>query len=347
MCTQLGLLNMSWQSRMGVSAKTGWRAAFRLARAMERDEADPVIIASLRFYIVQQRVHGLAAKRIPRLRGDEEDVAVFMQYSAVMFVLAHEAAHFALGHLVNGGLSELSGQSAELEADAFALDIVQAALSAEIGPKVQAEGPALTGALVALLATHVAETALFLRKVHSHPPADTRIIALARTRPRTAQGVFGFMSGLMRSVDLASQIFGEVPTHWWEELRSQVHPQYLVDGDGDPFKQSAFLDRWCGHKPSYYLQYLEDREPLLAPIFRQFIAQLAQNDTAGALATLGLSPRKIERLVAPDNGLTFNFLMQQVAAAPALSSIHEDRRITFPLALTYCLEQSIRGINSA
>jgi hypothetical protein len=345
MCVQLGLLNLSWQARLGIGAKPSLLGAFRLAKAARGSEIDPVLAASLRFYLVQQRIYGLSAMRIPRLRKDEhEDNARVFGHVAIMFVFAHEAAHFVLGHDIGGGASTITGRSAEFEADAFALLVVQVALSLEVDP--QTSRLPLIGALVALLATHISEKALFVRPTHTHPPARERMHALIRGQTQGAQGILTVMHGLIQATECASEIHRPIPQEWWNQLRREVHPQFLVDGDKDPFIQTAIFDRWRGQSVDAYKKYLQVEETSNTSVFMGVLSQLEAGNITIALATLGLQPRQIDRLIGVGKGLAFNTLMQAIVSSPALSTLGRDRRLLFAITFSYCLETTVLGISN-
>ena len=343
LCLQLGILNLSWQARLRIGTRPSFWGAFRLDRAARSDTVDSILVASLRFYLVQQRLYGLSAMRIPRLRKEEhEDNATVLAHAAIMFVLAHEAAHFVLGHAIESGASTLAGRSTEFEADAFALLVVHVALSLDLGP--QTSRLPVIGALVALLATHVSEKALFVRPTRTHPPAQARIDALIRGKAQSAQGVFTVMHGLVRASEYASEIYRPVPQEWWHHLRQEVHPQFLVDGDKDPLRQTATLDRWRGQPPDIYKQYLQTEGTSSTAAFMRTLSELEASDVPAALAALGLQPRQIGRLIGAGKGLAFNTLMQAIASCPVLGAVSQDRRQPFAITLAYCLETRIRGM---
>jgi hypothetical protein len=344
MCSHLGALNAAYWTRMGID-KPGLRKIWRLAKlARQSEAADPLTTASLRFYLVQQRIFGLAAKRSPELAGQTEDTAAVMGHVAFVFVLAHEAAHFALGH-IQGSDAMSGGPGIESDADTFALEIVQAVLSSESVP--QASSIALMGAVIGLLATHTAERALFVRPGHSHPPATARLNALARSRPGDMKAIQGAAAALISSVERAGDIAKPIAAEWWAELHSHMHPQFVVEAGADPITKTGALDQWCGQSPDLFRKFLAAEGQPSTAAFAEALVYLDGHDLERALTAIGAKKWMIKTISALDDGLTFNWLLQVVEASEAVGRVDEDRRQAIAITLARCFEANIQGASHA
>src|SRR5882757_6212638 len=125
-------------------------------------------------------------------------VSELIGLEAANFVIGHEMAHHVLGHATTRGFApgeELpvcsDNELQELEADLFACRASLRASERELA-ETPAAGTdiqifALLGALIAMLAVHSTEEALFLRRGNSHPPARTRASLLLNEVGERAQ----------------------------------------------------------------------------------------------------------------------------------------------------------------
>jgi IrrE N-terminal-like domain len=124
-------------------------------------------------------VFGEPAKVVLDLGRVSEMVAAIAASAAFDFVLAHECAHFLLGHrrdgrvLVDGDEVVLAGNALEqeFEADQFAAEVVLAKLIA-LGPIGKRAAP--QGVFLALAAFATVEQGCWLRSPRSHPNHQTR-----------------------------------------------------------------------------------------------------------------------------------------------------------------------------
>jgi hypothetical protein len=301
---------------------------------------DPPTTASLRFYLVQQRVFGLAAKRSPRLARQSENTAAVLWHLSVVFVLAHEAAHFALGHIQGAGVAS-GGQASELDADALALEILDAVISKEILPR--SRPLTIGGAVIALVATDIAERALFVRPTDTHPPAAIRLDALALLRPSEMKGIEATMSALIGSARQAGDICRPVPMDWWRELHRMEHPQFVTDWDADPIRSTAVFDQLCGQSRQEYRRILLEEAGQVRPAFAEALALLDTGDVLSALRTLGAKDWQLKTIAPASNGLTFQWLLQVVIDAAIVKNIDELRRRALAVALARYIEMTIQG----
>lgn len=339
MCVLLGGLTAGYWARNGLG-KPWPRTIWRLLKAARDNAAiDPLTTASLRFYLVQQRVFGIAAKRFPPLTGRSENTAALLGHLATVFVLAHETAHFSLGHVQND--STASGDPAnELAADALALEILDTVVSMENIPRSQSL--AVAGAVIGLLATDVAERAIFVRSAHTHPQAATRLDALARLRPANMKGIEAAMSVLVSSARQAGDIGQPVPEIWWRELHRMEHPQFVTGWDADPIRSTAAFDQLCGQSRKEYQRILlEEAGPLHAG-FAEALEYLGENKVLSALRALGAKDWQLATISPASNALSFQWLLQIVIAVAAMRNIDESRRRVLAVALARYIEITIQ-----
>ena len=146
--------------------------------------ATPTAAASImcvRYWVLQQRLFGSSAQLTLELTTAEIDHAALLGVAAQTFILAHEAAHYVLGHEHKSDVAlttqafRVSNDSVrtELEADDLAIAVSCIALEGIFGEA--APSMALAGAVIALAAVSVTERVLFIRRAESHPPSTTRL----------------------------------------------------------------------------------------------------------------------------------------------------------------------------
>ena len=123
-------------------------------------------IAALRYYILQQRVWGIAGKIYPNRVSEARDD----MYLTMMFVEAHEIGHHVLEHVASGA----NGEQQELEADHFAFRLLHQIHGTS--PKAHAE--VFAAASMALMAIDLHDRGLFIRLPQSHPGFGERWSAL-------------------------------------------------------------------------------------------------------------------------------------------------------------------------
>ncbi|MFJ7181598.1 hypothetical protein ACIQXA_35680 [Streptomyces massasporeus] len=154
--------------------------------------SEPQVLAGLlRYYNTQQRVFGIAGKLEIRLEPTATQAAGLFHYLAAQFVVAHELAHYVLGHASSVSAFApdeylpvcAENHQLEAEADLHALRVVRRAcehLSDDLPPGGEEAALGAVGAAIGMLAVHVTEQALFVRRGTSHPPARKRAAALLR-----------------------------------------------------------------------------------------------------------------------------------------------------------------------
>lgn len=342
LCGLFAILHASYLLRNKL-AKPGPLTPSRMTRASQRRDIDPIMAASLRYYLVQQRVFEKAAKKIPTLSDSLGDQAVGWHYAALVFVLAHETAHFALSHIGEDGYVSHAGPNVELEADALALEITEAVATSTLGEG--GEAFCLVGAHLGVFATQLAERTLFVRTANTHPPAVERIVSLDGMRPREAAVAHLIIQTLTNSMTLAGDIGQPIEAGWWQQLRSVADPGHLGDSSSlseDPIQSTHLIDQMCGQSREMHRTFLITEGQGSASTFAEVLTHLDAHDVERALSTLGVRRRKIETVTPAEISLTFSWLLRIVTDSPAMGRVAEDRRQVLSIVLARCFETTIR-----
>lgn len=247
MCTLLTHLNSFWQERQGPRIGP-LRLTWKMVRHSMEPRPDPVIATSLRFYLVQQRVFGLPAMRMPDLSRRSAAEADLVATLSHCFVLAHEMAHRALHHL--DGAGELHETSRELAADALAYRVVNNIARARFRRRDELAGG--LSATIAMLSTRAAESTLFVRLGESHPPAEARRRAVITGGGALVQGLDGYLSGLLESLACALDFSSPLPADWWSDLFTAVPKVFAGSPVDGPIPVARMLDHslTCDLRPA-------------------------------------------------------------------------------------------------
>jgi hypothetical protein len=307
----------------------------------------------LRYYSTQQRVFGIAGKMEIRLEPVAAQQAALFQYLAAQFVLAHELAHYVLAHA--SSVSAFApdeylpvcseSHQLETEADLHALRAVRRAcerLFDELPPEGGEAALGAVGAAIGMLAVHVTERALFVRRGASHPPARQRAAALLREmNPKErklaqealdlALAVTEAASGIgAGAVSFTPAMFGSAPIH------TPLDPSYL--------RTIEVCDALQCRSREWYLSLFDQAghelgEPWLADGARL----AAEGDPAGALRTWGVPKGNIGALCDPEQPLTFNALYLKLRAAFSAREIPHDRLLSYAIVAATLVGEPLGG----
>lgn len=309
--------------------KTGW---FR-REPTGRDEQ--LITGLLRYYNVNQRVFGLAGKLGWRTSRRAMLSAYMVGINAARFVVAHELSHHVLGHT-----SALSGfapgehlplcsesQRQEIEADVFAFQTVRRAAEQEsFGSSSRADRSALTGALMAMLAIHSTEQALFVRRGVTHPAAVTRSSYLLQEVGPELQSYAGTFLGTFLTATEQSSDFSESAQPFdWERYAAarDVESSHPVDY----LRTISILDQAQCCSDQRLVDLVADSGLSTAATGVRQIGDVRQ-----ALATWGLAGEKITSLLDPNRALTFHNLYEAIQTSLMAQGMPDVERIATPLA---------------
>ncbi|RZU16194.1 hypothetical protein EV645_3744 [Kribbella rubisoli] len=301
------------------------KAAWFRRGTTARDES--LLIGLLRYYNVNQRVFGLAGKLGWRTSRRAMLTSYLVGMNAARFIVAHELSHHVLGHSsAPSGFSPgehlpvcSDSQRLEMEADEFAFRTVRRAA----GPF---ERSALTGALMAMLAIHSTEQALFVRRGVTHPAAATRAsYLLQQVDPELQSYADNFIGTFLKATELSSDFSESAQPFEWEQY-------------------AAARDVTSSH-PVDYLRTISLLDQLQCSPDQRLVDAVAKSalpiagagasyagDVRRALATWGLGSEQIDSMLDPNRALTFHTLYEAIQASLMAQGMPPAERIGIPLA---------------
>jgi hypothetical protein len=173
------------------------QAAFtRRGRQRQTQQAAAELATAMRAWIIMRRLTGTTQGLSFNLAETDSEFAAAIALEALQFVLAHEIAHISLKHTHAEADSTVSAghinysQAQELQADNLAIRMVSGQRPNQI-----AEAGPMWGVFLALLATEMTESAIYIRRNSTHP--------LAWARWGVIDKMFGTGPGREKSYQLA------------------------------------------------------------------------------------------------------------------------------------------------
>ncbi|NEA37447.1 hypothetical protein [Streptomyces sp. SID13031] len=304
-----------------------------------------VLTGLLRYYNVHQRVFGVAGKlgwRTPRGASRTSRTGVH----ALRFVLAHELSHHVLGH--DSALSGFSpgehlpvcsgNQRLELDADDFAYRAVQRAAHNDRPGSASADDPAaITGALIAMMAIHSTERALFVRRGCTHPPASVRAEYLLHDLSPELQDYAESLSTELLSATEGSSMFSPEaePFDWaWYAASRKIdssHPDdYLQHINTLDQIQCFSVDR-----------LVEATSTASIPSPAEGAPEAAAGNLTRALELWGLTEADRHRLTDPGQALTFHTLYKLLQSRFQEQGLPHGEHVSISLVTAQLLSKSI------
>ncbi|MFF2523866.1 M78 family metallopeptidase domain-containing protein [Streptomyces liangshanensis] len=310
-------------ARIGArGALRGMIEAFRAARegAMGGDPA--VLTALLRYYNVNQRVFGKSAKLGHRASPHVMEIGSLVTLQAARFVIGHELAHHVLEHRTP--LSAFSpgehvpactgDQRLELDADLLAHRATERASEREFAgtaaePAIQFSS--LLGPLVAMLAVHVTEQALFVRSGTTHPPARTRAKLLLDRIGEGEQNVATLFLGTLLTATERSAVFdGSAPVFDWEwVVRS---PDLLSTQPQEYLRTITLLDRLQSRPRPSLVEMMERMAEDAGGWVAEGVRLAVAGNCAAALVSWGVDEETATVLADPRRALLFHTLVDEI-----------------------------------
>lgn len=305
-----------WQHASG---GPGWRGApakiRKVLQSPDRDRDVRMIAVALRWHLVHRRQWGMPATLAVELRGRDDDYCEYYSQLALVFVLAHECAHFFLGH--DG--ADKGSWEAEVAADAVAFRATCDYLRLSDGEDPRAD--ALVAARLAMFAIHLVERALFVRPPVEHPPATRRWDALeASVDHRVAvASATAITVGLQRALDRAADLRFALPEPWWAEAYG--HPAVHCDiHEPDYYSTTVpFLDRLSFGDPDDPFNILELNAETYGVDARTATLVAKGQGLIAGLTELGLDRESAEQATNADGPLSYRTLMEVVLASEVVS----------------------------
>ncbi|MBQ0977847.1 hypothetical protein [Micromonospora sp. M61] len=322
-----------------------WRVA-RSVRDHQRLGADPALLGGLlRYYLVNQRIHALAAKLRHRLTSSAEPLGVWLTAQAVTFVLGHEIAHHVLDHRPATSDSPPADDLSACplsEQQEFEADLLGYRAAVHVGRRDAARIPAGTGidlpetgaalgALIGMLAIHVTEQGLFIRRGRSHPPAPARAARLLdEFSDQVRRFAEPFQADLLRATRDAADFSasGRPFDLAWFHAQPQVSTPLPLQN----LQTVSILDR-------FQCRTREDHAAVLVGIDEISPFSLAAGTRAGlagdaraALLGWGVPDATAEEICAPHRALEFSTLVAKLRAAFAARGVPEKALLAGSLA---------------
>ncbi len=325
----------------GSRARTLWRVARATARGGLAGDPD-ALTALLRYYATNQRIFALAGKLDLRLAPEAEPIAGLLAHLAAQFVVGHEIAHHVLGH--RSAPSALSpdeylpacseGQRRELAADLLAHRAVRRAGEREFAgvPGIaRALDLGSLGPLIAMLAVHLTERALFVRRGCTHPPARVRTaLMLDQLNPQMRQFGTTFLDAPLAATEAAATtseaarpfspgMFGSAPVH------TPLPGSYL--------RTITVLDALQCRPASLHLSMLVQEARETGAAWMGEGARLVMaGEPAVALRRWGVPGPEVERICDRRRALTFFALLESVRRAFAARGLPDAHVLACALA---------------
>jgi hypothetical protein len=298
----------------------------------------------LRYHNVTRRAYGIPAilNFAPRPvdeQGWNLDLGMrnlLLEYG-LRFSVGHEAAHHDLGH---GTPSDPPFEQRELDADTLALFTAaeiyahdNSAADLDFLPerwrREAAEFHALLGALITMFALYTTERGLFVRRGHTHPPAETRgnrLLAeiLSPERQGRLEGMIGRRDPRMtmrfqkergmvvtytRNMALATlaaiRFDDDAPAFDWTAFAASDRIEQPRNGH---IAHIAELDRLMCSPPATLAHKFETR---LDP---EGIRLALAGDTTEALLAWGVAPTTVKKIHDGSGVLAFHTLVEAISA---------------------------------
>jgi hypothetical protein len=291
---------------------TFWRPTRLLRVARITPGAQRPIAGVLRYYLVHQRLFGLAAQLGVELSAMAGELAAHLARRALLFVYAHEAAHHLLGHrrsahgFNTSARLPLCDEEQELELAADRLGLALTAQAQRTRPQLfDATVDAGFGALCAIWAVDAYQRGVFLRTGGTHPPAPVRTAEVLRTLPgRYGNAIRGYARNVHAGTDAAVD-FGTL-------LDPAVTDSVLTDplvhrrpGQDGYIRDLLSYQDVLRHDPEHLGAVL--RRPVTGgPDLGPWLDLATAGDAGAALRHWGVPDAQTARFLDPRAALTFH-----------------------------------------
>ncbi|MEI5101851.1 hypothetical protein RB200_29235 [Streptomyces sp. PmtG] len=300
-------------------------AFWRLLRDLRKGELfgyEDVLTALLRYHTTHQRAVSASTQLAVRLSPGGERYAWQLSHLAYRFVIGHEMAHHVLGH--SSGPSAFAPDEhlpacspddrREQEADRLAFQATRRA------SEMQRHGPfgtvvmlerATMGALIAMMALHVAERALFVHRGCTHPPAATRTDwLLGQLKPGKQRSTRGLLRVPMEATEAAADVSEHARPFSWRALDPDLvyspmprsHLEAISELDAMQCEPDAFHVAWLERHGTADTAWLGEGARLAAA-----------GEPVAALRHWGVDEGTSRALCDPQRALTFFTLKEHIA----------------------------------
>lgn len=281
------------------------------------------VIVAIRLLLIVQRTTGRVIH--PSWHLDEQgfETAGQMAMLALQFVIAHELAHIAHGHISSADSTQVEvghvNQSItqELQADVLAFRLLKDILETEGEPDPETQ--AMWGAFLALIAMEVTENSLYARRNSTHPEPVHRwgmVEYLADVQPKA--DIKELRALAITAVVGASRLHKPLTVDRWSLLHGSQHLRL------DPVVNIAEImeiDRLNGTPLSVLVPMARE---VSSAIGKEVISRLEGGQLAAAMDLLGVSQRRIIALLDGRNAITFYTLKNMIGASPKGSAMSDN-----------------------
>jgi Peptidase U49 len=315
-----------------------WRLN-RNARRTNRQASvmrDPWVQASaglLRYYMIHQRFFGLPGKLGILADETTQKVGHTLTLAALQFVVAHEAAHFVLGHDENVHESKRQFEQ-EFEADLLALEVSRHTL-----PEQEWFGLPLPilGARLALMAVEATEIALFIRTPTTHPTSYDRWTRLsAVSTKQEVESATALTRGAAAAIGRAQQVAHTLRDEEWSAMLTNTTISKRAHAD-EYYRMIVDLDRFAGVDRARLVDGLLN---VRSKTGTDVLEPLLLIDTEGidvALRRYGMDERVVCQALDPNASLSFFTFIRALRDSPGLSTCGTDTGILLTAALAVLL----------
>jgi hypothetical protein len=285
-----------------------WRSG-----SVEHHDQTRLAAVLLRYLFVNGRLLGAPRRLKLQLDDRHRRFPLLLSDLAMYFVLAHEVAHFVLGHDTLDGTMRRT-QDLEFAADEMAYRVV---CGLARGPRgVEALAQAIR---CAFLQMEALESALLIRRSTTHPTPTARLEQLSSTTGNAELRVpslvlAGFESAFRQARDVRSPI----PEGWWDLPPNSS--SVVIEREGrDRYTLARLFDRWQGRSDDEHLAALEDAHEKGIACLAPSVRQAREGSPIAALTGLGV-PRSTASLICDrSSGLSFHLLVQELQGPKAFA----------------------------
>jgi cold shock CspA family protein len=305
--------------------------------------------ALLRYIFLQWRTFGEAFHK-PELMLDDigRHRAGVLLEKAAQFVIAHEAAHFVLGHSNRADMSEQKLHEQEFAADKVAASTVKRAEVSRV--QVAADGMALAGIRLALIAIESTERALFVRRPLTHPPADERWRRLQQERFTVDTAIVNLLTaGVSMAALAARELTVPLPMHFWRRFWTapQIRREPTVRALGEVLNDDAqrmfvSLD-YFGKPLQTHVEILQELAAGGFPDFLPAVDLIRAGKLAEGIERLEMPGSSVEALLDERQGLSFHSLLRAIMASARLEALNEDERRIPAISVARLIERHLPG----
>jgi Peptidase U49 len=297
----------------GVDSAQG--AFTRRGRERQMQQTALELSASMRAWVIMQRVTDTAQGLAFNLSRADTIAAGEIALEALKFVLAHEIAHIALKHTQVAAESTIpvghisQSQSRELQADNLAVRMV----TGQRSDRATDAGP-MWGVFLALLAMELTERAIYVRRNSTHPLAWARwavveqMLGGGQSRAKSYQ--LAILAGAVAALKL-DEVF---PGPGWAAMQqAQIIAAESMD--------LALLDQLVAGPID---QLAERAHATSSARGREILTLMRQGGIAAAMATLGAKERLVQAIAGDRWAVKFFTIKSLIESACTAEALNPD-----------------------